>query len=244
MYAFSIKIGNIVAAVKGSFKYVKHICSPFLTQEASKLTVVIDNDTIIKERELYARESEKVGAVLPYLPDWFMESQALLRKLMDVLPKFDMLFMHGSAISYNNKAYIFTAPSGTGKSTHTSLWKEHFGDLVTVINDDKPFLQFIDNDIYVCGTPWQGKHDLGENISVKLFGICILAQGHENCIKPLQPTDALRYIIKQSDIPKDADCAMQALSLVDKLLQTVPVYYMECTPTQEAVSLCHKTIVK
>lgn len=84
------------------------------------------------------------------------------RKISKILLLHKRLFIHTwAAITYKNYAYIFCAPSGTGKTTHISLWKKFLGKDVGIINGDKPFLSFENengqNRITVCGSPWAGK---------------------------------------------------------------------------------------
>ena len=74
-----------------------------------------------------------------------------------------------STILYN----LFTAKSGTGKSTHTRYWLEAFGNRAAIINDDKPFIRLDTPAPMICGAPWSGKHGLDTNLSVPLAGICI-----------------------------------------------------------------------
>ena len=68
--------------------------------------------------------------------------------------------LHGSAIAYDNQGIVFSANSGTGKSTHSNLWKKRFGSKVTIVNDDKPAIRFYDGIPYIFGTPWSGKSEL------------------------------------------------------------------------------------
>jgi hypothetical protein len=176
--------------------------------------------------------------------DWFLETYALLHKLLPILPEYNMLFMHGSAIDFKGKAYIFVAPSGTGKSTHTRLWKDRFGDEVTIINDDKPFMAFRDDKVYLCGTPWRGKHNIGQNLQVELGGICLLARGPYNEICVVKPADVVNELIQQSNLHSYKHNKLKALDLVEKLLTSVPLYRLLCTPTVDAVDVCIKEFLK
>ena len=80
-----------------------------------------------------------------------------------MLSEYDGFFFHSSALELDGEGYLFTALSGTGKSTHTRNWRRLFGDRVTMINDDKPIIRKIDGRFYVCGTPWMGKSNIGCN---------------------------------------------------------------------------------
>ena len=113
------------------------------------------------------------------------------------LVKFDGMMLHSSAVVMDGYAYLFSAPCGTGKSTHTSLWRKTFGeDRVLMLNDDKPALRLEDGRWYAYGTPWSGKHGLATNICVPLKGICILERGTENQIRQISAREALPMLMQ------------------------------------------------
>ena len=244
LHTFTIKIGNIVANVESNHAYIEKICTPYFADDQANCRICLDQTAIEAEGKRVAELRKKMGIFPVEADDWFLEVYVLLNKLLPFLPAHEMLFMHGSAISYNGKAYIFVAPSGTGKSTHRRLWKERFGEAVTVINDDKPFLTFHENKVYLCGTPWRGKHAIGKNMTVELGGICILSQGKTNEIRQLKPSEAVKQIIKQSNLAEYKENALLALDLIDRLLKTVPVYHLSCTPTLDAVDVCFREMIK
>lgn len=243
MRSFRIRIGNLVADIHSIHGYVKRICEEYYSFDVPNCRIDIDPAFLQVERDSIA-ELKTMQMMPEDTEDWFIEVYALLHKILPQLPRHDMLFMHGSAILYHGKAYIFAAPSGTGKSTHTRLWKEIYGDEVTVINDDKPFLAFRDDKVYVCGTPWRGKHNIGQNIEAELGAICILRRGSANEINRLPAYDAVNDVIKQCNLQAYKDNSLIALDLIDKLLKIVPVYRLSCTPDIEAVDVCCKEMVK
>lgn len=244
MHTFRIMIGNIVAQVQSNHSYIMKLCEPYFTDECANSYIFIDEASIENERKAVIEMRNKTDLKPADTADWFLEVYALLKKLLPILPEHKMLFMHGSAIRYKGKAYIFVAPSGTGKSTHTRLWKERFGEDITVINDDKPFLFFRDGKVYLCGTPWRGKHNIGQNLEAELGGIIILSRGETNIIQRVDPTDAVQAIIHQSNLHTYKDKALLALDLIDDLLKLVPIYRLSCTPTVEAVEECYNEIIK
>ncbi len=144
--------------------------------------------------------------------------------------------LHGSAIAYRGEGLIFSAPSGTGKSTHTTFWKECFGEDVTFINDDKPALRFPDNDRpLVYGTPWSGKTDLNHNICVPLKAIVFLERGSENTIRRVELPESMFHLSEELVRPY-TDEALGA-RLVDRMLllaQKTPIYLLTCTKDPEA----------
>lgn len=143
--------------------------------------------------------------------------------------------MHGAAIEYNGKAYIFTAPSGTGKSTHISLWKKYLGDKVRIINGDKPEISFDDRNVYVHGAPWCGKERWQINTSAKLAGVCFLKRGTDNQIKKIHPGKCIELFISQLYFTPNDDSMLKVIDLFGKMAELVPFYELECDVSKEAV---------
>lgn len=153
---------------------------------------------------------------------------------------FDGLYLHSSAVILDGKAYLFSAPSGTGKSTHTEKWVRLFG--ARYLNDDKPALRLVDGVWMAYGTPWSGKHDLSENVGVPLGGIAVLRRGEENTIEPMEPARALPYIMSQSIFKLPRELMDKQLTLVDRLLRDIPVWYMHCRNEDDAAHLARKVM--
>ena len=153
------------------------------------------------------------------------------------------LVMHGSCIDYRGNGIVFSAPSGTGKSTHTGLWKQYYGEDVKHINDDKPAIRF-DGDVpIVYGTPWSGKTDTNANISAPLRAIVFLEQAPENHIEPLPIEEAMVRIHRETVRPfYDAELGLKVLETTERLIRSVPVFLLRCTISEEAVNLVKNTL--
>lgn len=147
------------------------------------------------------------------------------------------MMLHASAVVVDGRAYLFTAASGTGKSTHTGLWLKKFGERAWVLNDDKPALRLEDGEWYAYGTPWSGKHDLSRNARVLLGGICSLRRGAENRICPMEPKEAIFRILEQTVRPPVPELRGRLLELLDSLITSVPVWQMECNMDPEAAEM-------
>lgn len=153
---------------------------------------------------------------------------------------FDGFMLHSSAVAYEGKAYLFSANSGTGKSTHTSIWQKVFGsDKAVIINDDKPVIKLCDDKILVYGTPWSGKTDKNLNIAVPLQGICFLERAPQNWIYPLGVQHAIHPILNQTLRPAYGGDMSSLLSLLDRLLQKTKVYRMGCNMEDEAAIVAY-----
>ena len=152
------------------------------------------------------------------------------------------MMLHSSAVEYEGRAYLFSGPSGMGKSTHTAIWTRVF-DSARVINDDKPALRYIDGKWYVYGTPWSGKTRQNINTRAPLAGICFLGRAESNSIRTMPSKEALINIIAQTTRKKlDTDKMNCLLVTVEKLLSHIPVYEMKCLPDEDAARLSYKTM--
>lgn len=151
--------------------------------------------------------------------------------------------LHGSSIAYEGKGVVFSAPSGTGKSTHTTLWQQRFGEKVTPVNDDKPAIRFMDEQPYVYGTPWSGKTDKNHNLSVPLHAVVFIERALQNRIRRLSPTEALLRISNETVRPfYDAGQGIRVLDCTQKLIETVPMYLLGCTISEEAAELVKREL--
>jgi hypothetical protein len=149
---------------------------------------------------------------------------------------------HGSTVAVDGNAFLFTAKCGTGKSTHTRLWRQVFGDRAVMVNDDKPFLRIGTDEVLACGSPWSGKHGLDTNITVPLQGICILERGRENRIERITPAQALPMLLHQSHCPLAPGKQETFEKLVARLAQITPLWRMECNMDPEAAVVSHKAM--
>lgn len=153
------------------------------------------------------------------------------------------IMFHASAVALNDRAFLFSGPSGTGKSTHTRLWQGIFGEEAKVFNDDKPALRLVDGTWYAYGTPWCGKDGININMKVPVAGICFLKQGPKNEIRRLSQAEAISKIVSQTLKKfKAADNLDLMLSHVGKLVQMIPVFELENRPEPEAALLSYETM--
>lgn len=157
------------------------------------------------------------------------------------LLNFNGSFLHSSAVVLDGKAYLFSAPSGTGKSTHTEKWCRLFG--ARYLNDDKPAFRLVDGVWMAYGTPWSGKHDLSSNEGVPVGGVAVLRRGEENTITPLQPAQALPWIMSQSSYRLQKEDMQKQLALLDRFLRQVPIWQLSCRNEDAAAWVSHDAMV-
>ena len=141
---------------------------------------------------------------------------------------YDTILFHGSAVAVDGIGYLFTAKSGTGKSTHTRLWRELFGERAVMVNDDKPLIKVSENGIIVYGTPWDGKHRLSTNISVPLKAVCVLERSEENRIERVTADSVYDMLVQQVYRPQNPQRLLKTLQLIDVLSENAELYRLGC----------------
>jgi len=175
----------------------------------------------------------------PTVNDGYLESLAIYRKLCERLVEKNVLLIHSAAITVDGKAYLFTAPSGTGKSTHIKLWRKRYGKAVGIINGDKPLISVTPNEIRAWGTPWDGKEHWSANKSAPIAGICQIGRGVENEIIPADPGEALSVLFSQTYRPATVDGMRKTVQLLSEISQRVPFWKLKCNMSTEAAEVSY-----
>lgn len=240
MEAFTICIAGLNAEIHPMFLSTKEYCKKYLTDETAEVSVTVVPEDLAYEQKMLDIEADEEGLKRRKFTGPFLERASIQRKIAVELLRRNVLLVHGSTVAVDGEAYMFTASCGTGKSTHTRLWRETFGERAQMVNDDKPFLEIRSDSVVAHGSPWSGKHGLDTNISVPLKGICILHRGLENVIRPLDAKDALEMLLHQSFLPENDQ--ERAEALVEQLARIVPLWEMECTKDSEAAVIAQKAM--
>lgn len=160
---------------------------------------------------------------------------------LELLRRGDMR-LHASAVVVDDKAYLFSAPCGTGKSTHTGKWLELFGDRAYILNDDKPALRIKNGIVYAYGTPWSGKHDISVNKGVPAGGICFLKRAKSDSIKKITPSNGIEYMLSGGLKRLSLENALRQVEITEKIAKLVPIYLMGCTPTLSAAETAYNAM--
>lgn len=151
------------------------------------------------------------------------------------------LVVHASAVCYKDYCVVFTAPSGTGKTTHAQLWEKYLG--AVVINDDHPAIKLINNKPVVYGTPWAGSTYKYKNTHAPLKAIVILEKAPFNSIRKLNSDEIINHLLPRCFLPYyDKELMKKAMDLFESMISKVPVYLLKCRPDQEAVNVAVKEI--
>lgn len=223
---FTIKLADKTIQVEGHSPELRDFFADYLFETSSpELHISLTKQEILSEQDSLEAD----------FPSSYLETLAALRKIAEVFPLHERLLIHGASIAYDEKGYLFTAPSGTGKSTHIKLWRKYLGPDIKIINGDKPFLSLEDAQPRIYGSPWAGKENWHKNHSFPLAAICIVQRGLQNKIRRLEPAECLTILFNQIYMPSDPIAAGATLELADKLLQSVPVYLLECDISEDAV---------
>lgn len=158
----------------------------------------------------------------------------------EIIP-FGRFFLHASAVVLDGEAYLFSAPSGTGKSTHTALWLKRFEGSY-ILNDDKPVIFPKNEGITVWGTPFAGKTDLHINREVHLRGICFLKQGNENIINRITDEKAIALTLNNTYRPKDSHNMNLLLDMIGRVVETADIFEMSCKNDCAAVETAYNAM--
>ena len=209
---------------------VHRYCAAYRTDAPADFSVTISQEDI---------EYERTREETPGHADAYLEELAVYRKVSEKMPYYDTILFHGSVIAVDGAAYVFTAKSGTGKSTHTALWRRLFGDRAVMVNDDKPLLH-VGDVVTAYGTPYDGKHKLSNKIAVPVKAVCILERAEENSIVKITRSEAYPMLVQQAYRPVDIAAMQKTLSLIDKMADSVELYRLGCNMDPDAARVAYE----
>ena len=233
MPQFNLKIAGLVASVTARCDSTPYYMERYLTEEPAAVEIVVTQSALDLERQLRHAEALAEGIKPRRDQDPLLERLAILRQFSRLALDRDILPVHGSAVALDGVGYLFTAPCGVGKSTHTRLWREVFGNRVVMINDDKPFIRATPRGITLCGSPWSGKHGIDTNLEVPLGGICLLSRSLENGICPADAADRAQ-ICRTIQPFLESDLIESYQQLAAEVTDRVPTWHLGCN--MEAVA--------
>lgn len=228
MFETKIKLAGHTIRVQSLFPETGDFLKEYHTEAEPEFDVVTEKEDIEYERRKSEAEDKKVGIPIRYFTDEYLETLAVYRKIAEQMLSYDTILFHGSVIAVDGIGYLFTAKSGTGKSTHTRLWRELFGERAVMINDDKPLIKVSENGIIVYGTPWDGKHRLSTNTSVPLKAVCVLERSEENRIEKVKADSVYNMLVQQVYRPQNPQKLLKTLQLIDVLSENAEMYRLGC----------------
>ena len=234
MEDFRIELAGVPIRVKCQFRENRTFFQDYLTEKDALLTINPSADDLAQMQADFDRMDEAEDVPKHRRAETFLENNAIHALLAEKLVAYDVLLMHGSALCMDGQGIVFTAKSGTGKSTHARLWREAFGDRVWMVNDDKPLLKITETGVTVWGTPWDGKHRLSRNAGAPLKVIVNLCRDETNHIEPMAKADAFPVLMKQCFVSRNPATMARIMDLEKRLLNAVDFYTLGCNMERSA----------
>ena len=227
--------------------------------------LLIDNNLFININDYtYLTDKEIIVMGYPFLDDYLLDIFKKLnarviigeekcidysRNIIDILNienalnKFNGFILHSSFINWQNNGILFSAPSGTGKSTQADLWNKH--ENAEIINGDRAGVRNVDGVWSAYGLPVAGSSGIYKNKKAQISHIIVLRQGTENKLTRLSPRDAFIKIYRETTVHTWVDeFQTNILNMISDLVQNVPVYLYECLPDESAVEFLKEQIIK
>lgn len=230
---FLLKIADITAEIDNKYRFTRDMCSDYIvTHGTAEFSVSVSDEEIA---------CETGDGNCDYTDD-YREFIAIYRKICNVLPRFDAFMLHSAVIELDGTGYAFSAPSGTGKSTHILLWRKAFGDGVHIINGDKPIIRKKDGVFTAYGTPWCGKENWGKNASAPLKSLCFLMRSTGNRAEKITAVSAFPELISQIFLPDTEAERTLAVSLAADFAAKTELFNLYCNKDISAAFTAYNAI--
>ncbi len=238
------RLADLNIEITSLYQTIHDMCVDYRAEEGCTpdFSVCTTQAGIDFERERATAVNAYEGLPEQNYPDDWLETNAVHRQIAEKLPDYGAFLLHGSAVAVEGACYVFTARSGTGKSTHTRLWRELLGERAVMVNDDKPLVRVTERGTLIYGTPWDGKHRLSCNISVPLRAICILERGEENQIREIDMDEMLPKLLLQAYRPMNPAGTKELMEVFDRMAETVRFYRMQCNMDISAAEMSYTTM--
>lgn len=218
-------------------RYPDHIplLLPYHTDCPPVASAAVPSEYIERRRPLYE----------PNATTTFIEACEIATFACQALLPFHRAIFHSVAFTWQDRGYLLTAPSGTGKTTQYALWKTLYGSEVQMINGDKPALSFEGERITIHPTPWAGKENMSQMRTAPLAGIVLLEQAQTDEIRLLQPTEAIARIFCQFMIPAEqTEEAVAVAAMTDRLLRETPVWLFRNRGLRDGTKICRDALLQ
>lgn len=228
------KIADLIVEFNAKFDRTNERAQKYICEENRKkdISITVNDEAIKKKKESYKLITDE-------LVEYLIIGSTFYKGLLN----YNGCLLHASAVVIDDESYLFSANSGTGKSTHTSLWLKYLSEKNPyILNDDKPAIRIMEDGIYAYGTPFSGKHDINKNTRAKIKGICFLEQATKNSIKRIEPKEAVFLFFEQTTKKLTKEQMLKLLDIMDIILKEIPIYKLCCDMSEEAVKLSYNTM--
>ncbi len=233
---FTVKLADIPVEIDNRFGSVEELCRDYvvspLADEPPAFRVSVTSQQLQAYRQTCGRPMTVPQA----------ESALLYMEICGRMPAYDALLLHAAVVSVDGCGYAFSAPRGTGKTTHMSLWRQTYGKRVIVVNGDKPLVRRAqDGHWWAYGTPWCGKEGEQTNTRCPLCALCFLEQGTKNEIVSSPVSETVTKLLEGTMLPRETAMQDRMAALVGALTRDIPAFSLRCLPDQAAAQLAYVT---
>ena len=240
---FKIEIAGIKIEVECKYHIVLNFCHKYLASfEKPDFVVRASSEDLIAGRLPDAEKMNHFTGVAFRFADEYIESSVICQKITEEMISFNTLLMHGSVVAKDGYAYMFTAPSGVGKTTRTKIFRNLYPDSI-IVNGDKPFIKVTSTEVVACGTPWCGKEGWNTNIMVPLRAIFLLERvkdGEESSVEEISLGKAFPFLLQQTYRSKKPELMRKTLQLLKLFDGKLKIYKYRSSPTEESVRLAYE----
>ena len=240
MIKFDISLGGVCFSVQCKYSITKDFFYDFLVRDGkcSVPIIIEENDLLLEWRKSSAYDGNDDSVKRIWYEPTF-EKISITRKITGVLPFYSAVLMHGLVIHDGKYAYMFTAPSGTGKTTRGRLFVEKYPNC-SILNGDKPIIRIEDRQVFACGSPWKGKEGYGLNLESPLKAIFLLERSDNTEIIPIQFADAFEFLLHQVFISPEGNNVLKTFELLRSIGENVKLFRFRSPCTAESVEAACK----
>lgn len=228
-------IADFIVEIEPKFEYLNNLCKPFLYigDRAADFSAIPSEANL---NSLYKRMAD--GSALEQAEE-LATASLFIREIIS----HGAMLVHSSVLVYDNKAYLFTADSGVGKSTHTRMWLDKFGEKVHILNDDKPVVKIKNGVPLCCGTPFDGGSGIADNETVPVGAIIFIERSDTNFVTVPDTKEIVQRLYKSTVKFVNKSDGMSLLSNLDNLIRHTKFYVLHCNTDDSAVDVAYNNII-
>ena len=231
MIRFKIKIADVVFEVSSNYPSTRSFYYDFLCDQPADHRIIIGTN-----------ETMELNNEAPHLDLERCERGILKSSLDEILVNYNTFPILASAISYRGFAYVFSALSGVGKSTHSRSWKHTFGDEVIIINDDRPYLKVNENGVWTYSHPQSGIHNLYTNTFSQVKAIGKIVRDSTNYVVPADGASFFPFLFQQTFTMNKPLLTSKIIFLLKQVIQRVELYEIHCNEDTDAAFSIQKQL--
>ena len=239
---FIIRVANRNIMVHSVHPEIHDLCKPYLVEGNATPEIEIRTDESLIRAEIQRLKLTNRLVIDLAGVEWLL----LHRLISENLLAYNTLLMHGAVIALDNTAYMFTANSGVGKTTHIQKWLENVNGTY-VVNGDKPYIVVRKNGKppLACGSPWAGKEHLQTNIVVPMKSIILLERADDNRMECISFAQAFPYLFQQVYRSIEREKMHQTIILMQRLSKAVSFWRFQCNNFKDdCIDVAYNAIIK